>query len=143
MSFITAMSLAKYIINKCIDDDCPVSNLQLQKILYYIQVRFLQATGRVAFDDDIEAWKFGPVVSDVYYKYCGFGASPINIKYQNVEINDENHKAVVDEVIKAKQNLPPWALVTDTHMPGKAWSRAYNTHGSYSKIKIQDMKRYG
>lgn len=36
----------------------PISNLQLQKILYYVQKAFLQSGG-IAFDDDIEAWQFG------------------------------------------------------------------------------------
>ena len=34
----SAMDIAKYIIDKCIDDEMPISNLQLQKILYYLQV---------------------------------------------------------------------------------------------------------
>jgi uncharacterized phage-associated protein len=48
----------------CGTDQHPISNLQLQKILYYIQKTFLE-NGMVAFDDEIEAWKFGPVVPAV------------------------------------------------------------------------------
>ena len=33
----SALSMAKYIIDKCTKDKYPISNLQLQKILYYIQ----------------------------------------------------------------------------------------------------------
>ena len=36
-----AMELSTYIVSKCIKEDCPISNLQLQKILYYIQKAFL------------------------------------------------------------------------------------------------------
>lgn len=32
----TALDMAKYIIDKCTKDRSPISNLQLQKILYYI-----------------------------------------------------------------------------------------------------------
>ena len=35
-----AMELSTYIVSKCIKEDCPISNLQLQKILYYIQKAF-------------------------------------------------------------------------------------------------------
>ena len=38
----SALSMAKYIIDKCTKDEYPISNLQLQKILYYIQREFLQ-----------------------------------------------------------------------------------------------------
>ena len=37
----SALEIAKYIIDKCTKDRCPVSNLQLQKILYYVQREFL------------------------------------------------------------------------------------------------------
>lgn len=30
------LDVAKYIINKCINDNFPISNMQLQKILYCI-----------------------------------------------------------------------------------------------------------
>ena len=31
----SALDLSKYIVSKCVRENCPVSNLQLQKILYY------------------------------------------------------------------------------------------------------------
>ena len=37
----SALELSKYIVTKCINDGKPISNLQLQKILYYIQRDFL------------------------------------------------------------------------------------------------------
>lgn len=62
---LDALTLAKYIVSKCTTDQCPISNLQLQKILYYIQVDFLKRTEQPVFSDNIEAWKFGPVVGYV------------------------------------------------------------------------------
>lgn len=37
-----ALEVAKYVVTKCNKDKCPISNLQLQKILYYIQHDFLK-----------------------------------------------------------------------------------------------------
>lgn len=34
----SAVDLAKYIINKCVKDEVPISNIQLQMILYCIQI---------------------------------------------------------------------------------------------------------
>ena len=47
-----AIDLSKYIVSKCVKDGHPVSNLQLQKILYYIQKDFLQRD-EIAFSDNI------------------------------------------------------------------------------------------
>ena len=47
-----ALTIAQYAINKCMKDDCPISNLQLQNILWYIQKLFL-THDQVAFYDRI------------------------------------------------------------------------------------------
>lgn len=75
-----ALDISKYIINKCVNDNIPISNMQLQKILYCIQRECLQLYKKEMFVDEIEAWPFGPVVPEVYYRYCGFGANPIRIR---------------------------------------------------------------
>ena len=48
-----ALDLAKYIVTKCVKDNCAISNLQLQKILYFIQRDFLRCD-KPAFSDAIE-----------------------------------------------------------------------------------------
>lgn len=53
-----AIDLARYIISKCSKEQCPISNLQLQKILYYIQVEWLSKNNEPLFNNDICAWQF-------------------------------------------------------------------------------------
>lgn len=118
-----AINIAKYIINKCTLDDHPISNLQLQKILYYIQKDFLQ-NGYEAFEDEIEAWQFGPVVPDVYYHYCGFGSLPILMNY-HVDIASSD-VSKIDPIVEQKRLLNPWDMVADIHTEGKAWSQIYD-----------------
>ena len=72
MTKYSALDIAKYIISKCTSDEKPINNLQLQKILYYAQKEFLRVSSAL-FDDEFEAWQFGPVIPSAYYQYCGFG----------------------------------------------------------------------
>lgn len=46
-----------------------MSNLKLQKMLYYQQGFHLAYFGTPLFDEDIEAWMYGPVVPCVYDTY--------------------------------------------------------------------------
>ena len=57
------MRLAKYIVQKCYQDGHPISNLQLQKILYFLQIMYGRSTEgkELLFQDDFEAWPYGPV----------------------------------------------------------------------------------
>ena len=136
----TALDLSKYIVSKCMKDGCPITNLQLQKILYYIQKDFLQ-NRTSAFDDDIEAWTFGPVVPEVYYHFCGYGAMPITATYDDVIVSFD-HLEAIDRIIVDKRKLNPWDMVAETHKPGGAWEQAYQ-HGSGTVISQTLIKAVG
>ena len=118
-----ALDLSKYIVSKCIEDGQPISNLQLQKILYYIQKDFLQRN-EIAFSDDIEAWQFGPVVPNVYYHYCGYGAMPISITKEAFSILSSD-VSYIDEIVEEKRVLDPWEMVAETHKEDGAWAKIY------------------
>ena len=75
------MDVARYIVNYCTEQNKPVSNLKLQKMLYYIWIEYHRRTNEYLFEDNIYAWPFGPVVPDVYYEYCSYAGSPIAKNY--------------------------------------------------------------
>lgn len=137
-----ALSIAKYAITKCVKDGCPISNLQLQKILYYVQKLFL-LRGKIAFYDKIEAWQFGPVVPTVYYQFCGFGAMPITMEF-DVDVKIDGTGTGIDRLIEEKRVLNPWDLVADTHKTGGAWDSVFqNGTGIYHEITREMIRDLG
>lgn len=139
----SAIDLAKYIVTKCTSENEPISNLQLQKILYYIQREFLQKQNVPAFRDEIEAWQFGPVVPNVYYRFCGSGAMPIQNSFENISINNRD-KSCIDRIVEEKRLLSPWSLVEDTHKPDGAWTQVYrNGEGNHKPIPTDLIKTAG
>lgn len=118
-----AIDIAKYIINKCIDNSNPISNLQLQKILYYTQGEYIKKTNKFLFADDIEAWQYGPVVPEVYYEYNNYSASCIRDKQSEMEL-DINVKKIIDPIIRSKSLVSAWKLVKDTHSESP-WRNTY------------------
>lgn len=131
-SMHSAVDLSKYIVTKCIHDAQPISNLQLQKILYYVQKAYLDR-GMRAFEDEIEAWQFGPVVPESYYRFSGFGAMPISLPYEVDDIA-ESDKAIIDPIVEEKRKLNPWDLVEDTHRANGAWSQVYRGGAGNRKV---------
>lgn len=71
---ISAIDLARYVIWYACSKRQYITNLKLQKLLYYLQGEYLQKNNRLLFSDDIQAWPYGPVVPSVYFEYCGNGA---------------------------------------------------------------------
>jgi uncharacterized phage-associated protein len=139
-SMYNVLDIADYVIEKCVDDGHAISNLQLQKILYFIQKKFLQVKNEVAFPERIEAWQFGPVVPDAYYDYCGYGAMEI-CQFKGDHLFSENDKALMDSVISEKRVDNPWDLVEETHKSGGAWDQIFkNGRGNKEIIPTELIK---
>lgn len=83
-----ALDVADYLIQQAIDDDNGdlLTNLKLQKLLYYAQGCHLAIFGEPLFDGAIEAWDWGPVVPEVYHVFKVCGRQPI----------EETHSSQVD-----------------------------------------------
>ncbi|MDY3750562.1 Panacea domain-containing protein [Christensenella minuta] len=67
-----------------------ISNMKLQKLLYYAQGAFLALKNEALFKEDIRAWDHGPVVPQVYKKYKDFKSSVIKADgVVKLDIDDE------------------------------------------------------
>lgn len=76
-----AERIADFIICLAQENGDLITNLKLQKLLYYAQAWFLvNNNNQKLFNDDIVAWQYGPVVRAVYERYQSFGRKPINIE---------------------------------------------------------------
>ena len=83
-----ALEIAEYIIERCNQKHKSISNLKLQKILYFVQAQFIIDFGTPCFNNIMQAWNYGPVVLDVYLKYKGYGNTNIP-SYGNKRFNFE------------------------------------------------------
>lgn len=98
------LDVCRYVINYSNDKDYGISNLKLQKVLYFVQAYFLISTPEQCFKERIEAWDFGPVVPEAYREYKQFGSSNIPSVSYYVEMNYEDFwnskvKKFRDEII--------------------------------------------
>lgn len=128
--------LAKHIVRLCIDENSPISNLQLQKILYYLQFGYYKNKCDILIKDDFEAWQFGPVISDVYDMFCTNGGEPISFMLpeansEKIEYNDEKY---IDKRVRKLRNMNPWDMVEETHKEGTAWYITYDNGRGYKRI---------
>lgn len=150
-----AIDIARYVINYSWEIDAPMSNLKLQKILYLIQGNFLRIFNKPCFFDEIEAWKFGPVVPNVYSEFKRYGSNyinkidyfyefypnklePIKKKYVDNIDNPEEAKVIADIVYACKDYSSSY-LVDLTHRQSP-WKKAYGKNNN--TITIELMKEY-
>lgn len=112
-----------------------ISNMKLQKLLYYAQGSFLAVKGSPLFEDDIVAWQHGPVVEAVYHQYKCNGANGIHYEkdFDFFEFSEEENE-LLSEVYATFGQYSAWKLRNMTHeeMPWK--STAQNNVISKEKI---------
>ncbi len=137
----SAIDVAKHIINYCYDQNKPISNLKLQKILYFAWIDYYNETGGIyLFHDDICAWKFGPVVPKVYDRFCHYVGMPIRFSFiSNLGRYDAN---ILETSVKKNIDRSVYELVSRTHRPGGAWHKTYNNgKGMKNKITFDSIIR--
>lgn len=134
----TALRVTEYIIHEAQKREKPVTNIKLQKLLYFTQGVYLAKYNKLAFEDNIIAWKYGPVVKDIYYKYSLYGAEPIiTVKKYDSKISFMLIN-VIDIVLESFLDINQTDLIEEIIKPGSPWS--YTDIDDV--ISVNDIKDY-
>lgn len=119
----SARAIAHYIVDKCTIDGAPISNLQLHKMMYLIQFAYCKAYHDFLFNEEFEAWQYGPVLPEIYDEFSFYGGTCIQKQFPQEEfihISDFN-KRLIDGAVTVLRQRSPWDLVNITHQPGWPW----------------------
>jgi len=85
---LSCFNVADYFIWLANETGSFVSNLKLQKLVYYAQAWHLALYDIPLFQEDFQAWVHGPVIPELYQNYKTFGWQPI-LKDANPELPEE------------------------------------------------------
>lgn len=135
----SAVDVAKYIVTYSNRQNKPVSNLKLQKILYFTWIDYFKQTKSHLFEDHICAWGFGPVVPAVYRRFCIYAGEPISREY-DVEIRQDDTD-ILNGIIDQYLDLSASELVSRSHEENRSWHQVYNNgEGKYTVIPFSTIK---
>ena len=144
---ITALIVADYLILKSQQDNRPVTNKKLQKLLYYVQAWSMAIRNKEVFNDKIEAWIHGPAIRAVYLEFKQFGATPIlkKIDSKQMEVIDADTKKIIDDVwnVYSSFDTPYLEHLTHSEDPWQNARRGLESDMSSDKeITVESMKIY-
>ena len=134
-SAVDAKSLANFLLDMAQVLNILVSNMKLQKLVYFCHADFLVQTGRPLITQNFEAWDHGPVIPCLYQEFKVFGADPIlgraykfdPIGCTRVIANDCNLGVFEDLVIRSFEVYSRYsasALSSLSHKQNGPWSAA-------------------
>lgn len=96
--------VADYICAKLMEQGNPPSVAKLHKLLYYVQAWSMTFSSKALFDDEFEAWTFGPICPTITKRfkhiqtYLEIPEKEINFK--NIEKFSDDAKELVDKVLE-------------------------------------------
>lgn len=117
----------------------PVDQMKLQKLLFYAHAWHLALEGRPLFEEDFEAWPWGPVVRDVYFETRPYGRAPISGRVTKLMrkpsdnnslefvfvsplVDDKKTKEFIKSVWESHKRFSGVQLSNATHAPGEPWT---------------------
>lgn len=133
------MDAARYLINLSYGENYySLTPLKLQKILYYVQGWSYVWDGVPVFDEEFEAWQYGPVNREVYEKFKEYknreipqaeGRIPANAKQSELETIESVWRDYGDETASN--------LVSMTHSEAP-WREAYQSGSNITNEAIRE-----
>lgn len=100
-----------------------ITNLKLQKLLYYVQGHCLTLFNKPAFNEKIIAWNYGPVVEEIYQEYKDFHKKEITTK-QRVKKISTGLEQIIKEVVINYGSIDATKLIDLTHEE-EPWQNTY------------------
>ena len=93
-----------------------ISNLKLQKLIYYAQGFYSAIYDKPLFNSHISAWTHGPVVTTLYHQYKQYGRNsiPLPTDFDKSALNLDEFE-LVTEVFEEFDQFSAWKLRNMTH----------------------------
>jgi len=122
----SALDVAKFFLAQANEEAGDlVSNLKLQKLVYYAQGFHLAVFDAPLFGEKVEAWMHGPVVPDVYHTYREYGSGSIPVPTDfDPSVFSVDQIDLLNEVQQIYGQYSAWRLREMTHEEAP-WKDSY------------------
>ena len=128
----SAASIANAFLNLAWQEKAVITQLKLQKLVYYAAGYYSAAYNESLLDCSIEAWQHGPVVPSLYREFRNFGHEPItrfatvldddwDVIDAPIPSNDDRVMRVVNFVWRTYGGYSALELSEMTHAEGTPW----------------------
>ena len=143
-------AVANFILDFCERKGRQVSNLALQKLVYFCHVWSLIKVGQPLVKQNFEAWEFGPVLPYLYREFKDFDRSPITTRSKqldpfngkNITVPysfDKETDELLGKVVEFYSRLRAGDLVELSHASGGPWFNVWHHQETVNPgMKIDD-----
>jgi uncharacterized phage-associated protein len=132
--------VANFVLDFCESRGRNITNLSLQKIVYFCHAWCLTKLERPLIRHSFEAWQYGPVLQYLYREFKEYDASPIRSRAKKLNAQtgkfeivhykfDETTAKLLEKVVDFYSQLSASQLVDLSHTTGGPWDIVWNHPG--------------
>jgi len=132
-----ARQIANWFVQRANRDGKQLSIMSLLKLTYIAHGWFLEMRGQPLFDNEIEAWQYGPVIPEVYHSFRRKGVV-VSEMLEGQQVPEEL-SGFLEQIYSGYAGLSPFQLSDMTHQEGGPWDRARKREGWYAAISNADI----
>jgi uncharacterized phage-associated protein len=143
----SAPLIAHAFVKKGLETGKPVTQMKLQKMVYFAHGYHLAKFGEPLIREDFEAWQFGPVVPSIYNEFRLHGSDPIlvdapgKLEPELRTLSPEAQDAI-NYTWDATKDVSAYKLSGWTHKKDSPWAAAYRPLAIGSVIPNHDIQTY-
>jgi uncharacterized phage-associated protein len=128
-----ARAVANHFLDLAGKHSIPLTNLHLQKVIFFSHGNFIIRTGLDLILNRFEAWDHGPVVPELYHALKKYDDRKIDGRAQRYDFISKAYVDVLDdfalsttsfleEMLMFYGRMNPWELVKLSHAKGGPWA---------------------
>ena len=123
----SANSVANAFLRLSQRDTQPLTNMQLQKLVYIAHGYNLALFDEPLIEDQVKAWQWGPVIPPLYNRLKKYGAGVIDGEVKDAVTIDpaSNEGRVIEQVWQSYKGFTGAQLSAITHQEGSPWSATW------------------
>lgn len=116
-----------------------LSNLKLQKLLYFAQMVALGEFNEEIVRDDFQAWALGPVNADLYHEVKIYGSAPVGSLPTGNDAPSGIRRHLLDQTLRSMGAMSVGELILISHWTKGAWAKHYVSGKKNRIIPKSDM----
>lgn len=137
-----AIDIANFFIEAFSLDEEHPTNLKLNKLAYYAQGHSYARFNRPLFNENIQAWKYGPVVPSIYKEFQVYGNNGIPKATRELPKFTEEDAELLLDVAREYGQYTASALTAKTHKQGTPWQQIFKPGVHNTVISKDSIAEY-
>jgi uncharacterized phage-associated protein len=128
----SAKAVANFFLDLAEASGTTLSPMKLQKLVYFAHGWHLAILGTPLIDEQVEAWKFGPVIRTLYHEFKSCGN-------QAIQSRAVSYKLLPGNGCKIETTRPTIHKTDDTKPSRDLLQKVWDIYSKYSAIQLSNL----